>query len=354
MSGAVAERCKFEAYLGYALFLSMWVYPVIVHWVWNEDGWASASADNKLFGMGVYDFAGCGVVHMTGGLAALAGAGALGPRLGRFNSLGEPQELQGHNPSLALLGVFILWFGWFGFNPGSSLGIAEDASSIAAHCAVTTTLSAAGGTISALLGAMVVEYTKKKQVVWDLIVASNGTLGGLVAITSACALVQPWAAIIIGFVGGLVYLAGSYIVLHVLMIDDPVDAAAVHGFCGMWGLLTPGIFTSENIAAVSYGLVGEKGFRLPFKKGHIFAANLVILVVIFVWVLAHMVPFFYLLKALGLLRVGANEEQLGLDMTHHGGSAYPEESTGLAKDYKGYIAFSVELAAVRRQLRDIE
>jgi ammonium transporter, Amt family len=160
VSGAVAERCKFEAYLGYALFLSMWVYPVIAHWVWSEDGWASAAADNKLFDMGVYDFAGCGVVHMTGGLAALAGAGTLGPRLGRFNSLGKPQELQGHNASLALLGVFILWFGWFGFNPGSAWGIAEDASGIAAHCAVTTTLSAAAGTISALLGAMAIGYTK--------------------------------------------------------------------------------------------------------------------------------------------------------------------------------------------------
>lgn len=304
--------------------------------------------------MGVYDFAGCGVVHMTGGFAALAGAGVLGPRLGRFNSKGEAQDLPGHNASLALLGVFILWFGWFGFNPGSALMISGDASGIAAHCAVTTTLSAAGGTISALLGAMGIEYYKNKHVIWDLIIASNGTLGGLVGITSACSLVQPWAAIIIGFIAGLVYLAGSNIVLHLLKVDDPLDAVAVHGFCGMWGLLTPGIFATENIAVVSYGLIdGDE--RLPFKKGNLFGANFVALIVIFAWVMVHMVPFFYVMKVLGLFRVSAEEEHEGLDTSHHGGSAYPQDTVSkMAGETGGSYASADELAALKRQLRDIE
>jgi len=189
VSGAVAERTKFEAYLAYAFLLTAWVYPVVVHWVWSGYGflWFDSVELGDL-GHGMVDFAGCGVVHMTGGFAGMWGAFFVGPRIGRFDADGKPNSIPGHNASLAILGVFILWFGWFGFNPGSTLGLSGLALT-ASRCAVTTTLCAASATITTLVILMVINYATTGHVVWDLIGTSNGTLGGLVGITASCSVV---------------------------------------------------------------------------------------------------------------------------------------------------------------------
>ena len=293
VSGAVAERMKFQAYLLYATFLTMFVYPVVVHWVWSGSGWLSAfkhpNVGSLFINVGSIDFAGCGVVHMVGGIAAFCGALILGPRNGRFDSQGKAIPMPGHNASLAILGVFILWFGWYGFNPGSTLAII-DSSSIASTCALTTTLAAAGGTIATLFLSMIWELIHTKKIVWDLIIASNGTLAGLVSITASCSIVKPWAAICIGILGGLFYFISSNLVLHFLNIDDPLDAISVHGSCGAWGLLAAGLFAGEEEMRDVYG--SEHYGLIMGGKWNILAANTVALGAILVWVIAIMIPFF--------------------------------------------------------------
>lgn len=326
VSGAVAERTKFEAYLLYAFFLTAFVYPIVAHWVWSANGWLSAFRTNKWNGSGMIDFAGCGVVHMVGGFAGLAGAAIVGPRIGRYDQNGKAREIPGHSASLALLGVFILWFGWYGFNPGSALAIVG-AGPIASLCAVTTTLAAAGGTISTLALSMALNYGTTGHLVWDTIAAGNGALAGLVSITAATSVVHPWAAILIGIIGGIVYVGSSNLMAHVLKVDDPLDAVAVHGFCGMWGLLAAAAFADEDLIGLSYGDVGERkhsGF-LTGGDGTLLVAAIVGIIVIFAWVSFWMVPFFFATKMLGLLRVSPEEEDVGLDISHHGGGAYPTD-----------------------------
>ncbi|GMH37097.1 hypothetical protein BSKO_04970 [Bryopsis sp. KO-2023] len=329
VSGAVAERTKFEAYLLYAFFLTSFVYPIVVHWIWDGNGWLSAFRDEKdLFnGSGMVDFAGCGVVHMTGGFAGLAGAAIVGPRIGRYQN-GKAQDIPGHSASLALLGVFILWFGWYGFNPGSALALIG-ASEIAALCAVTTTLAAAAGTLSTLGLSMLLSYMSTNRVVWDTIAAGNGALAGLVSITAATSVVHPWAAVVIGFLGGIFYVGASNLVAHVLKVDDPLDAVAVHGFCGIWGLLAAAAFADEDLMRLSYGtLENDKPRAYGFiagGDGKLLVAALTGIAVVFIWVMGWMVPFFYITKYLNLLRVDAAEEHEGLDISHHGGSAYPKD-----------------------------
>eukprot|EP01025_Chloroclados_australasicus_P033543 TRINITY_DN3424_c0_g1_i2.p1 TRINITY_DN3424_c0_g1~~TRINITY_DN3424_c0_g1_i2.p1 ORF type:complete len:474 (-),score=95.49 TRINITY_DN3424_c0_g1_i2:324-1745(-) len=326
VSGAVAERTKFEAYLLYAVLLTSWVYPVIVHWVWNPNGYLNFG-QAKIGGLdhGMVDFAGCGVVHMTGGFAGMWGALMVGPRIGRFDAEHKPQAIPGHNASLAILGVFILWFGWFGFNPGSTLGLSGLALT-ASRCAVTTTLSAAGATISTLVILMLINYVSTGHIVWDLIGTANGTLGGLVGITAACSVVQPWAGLTIGICSGFVYVAASKFVLYILKIDDPLDAVAVHGFCGMWGLIAAAAFADGPLMGEVYGNADVEGFIMG-GDGGLLAVALVGILVIFGWVSIHMGPFFLLMRLLGLLRVSPEEEAEGLDTSHHGGSAYPGDAT---------------------------
>lgn len=336
VSGAVAERTKFEAYLIYALFLTAWVYPTIVHWVWSEEGWLSVQPTRKsdLFNdSGLVDFAGSGVVHMTGGLSGLAGAWIVGPRLGRFDADGGPREIPGHSASLALLGVFILWFGWYGFNPGSALAVVGK-SDIASLAAVTTTLAAATGCITTLLVSMLINFILTGQSVWDVIGAGNGVLAGLVSITAGCAVVHPWASIIIGAIGGVVYVAASNFVLHILKVDDPLDAIAVHAFCGMWGLVGSASFADEDLVRMTFGDLeanedGSPGRRefgwVAGGSGRLLATAITGILVIFGWVFVHMVPFFLMMKFLHLLRVSPEQEHEGLDVSHHGGSAYPKD-----------------------------
>jgi Amt family ammonium transporter len=345
VSGALAERATFVAYLGYSVFIIGFVYPIVTHWIWSTSGWASAfraersdgTYQSLLFGSGAIDFAGSGAVHMTGGVAAMAGAWVLGPRMGRYDANGKPVPIPGHNVALAILGTFILWFGWYGFNPGSALLILGGASSIVARVCVTTTLSAAAGGLMTLFTSVAIEYKKSGNMVWDVMMAANGALAGLVSITAPCATVTPWAAIIIGCIGAWVFLGGSYLNAYILKIDDPVDAIAVHMWAGMWGVLATGLFSTEEYVAGAYGTVPgtEDGVRYYGGfwggGGRLFAAQIVYMLAILAWVGGLMGIFFTALKFAGVLRVSPEVEAAGVDASHYGGTAYHGlEEAGLA------------------------
>jgi Amt family ammonium transporter len=331
VAGTVAERCKMQAYMCYSFFLTGFVYPVVVRSVWSGYGFLSAFADDKFRGVGAIDFAGSGVVHMTGGATALVAACILGPRMGRFydedgNSLESPTVFPAHSVSLQVLGTFLLWFGWYGFNPGSTLLIDNsDSASVSALCAVTTTMAAASGCVTAMLADTFLEVRRTGEVSYDLTRAMNGVLAGLVGVTAGCAVVKPWAAVVIGIVAGLVYVGFSSFLIS-LKIDDAVDAIPVHLASGMWGILAVGLFAEES-AMASAGYNSERvGLFYSWTNGSS-DANLLLcqfLCVLWVlgWVLFVMTPFFLVLNALGMFRVDALEEEVGLDISHHRGGAY--------------------------------
>jgi len=337
VSGAVAERCKFQAYLMYEAMLVLFVYPTMAHWVWSANGWATAfkeDPNNLLFGVGVYDFAGDGPVHMIGGFASLAAAYILGPRIGRFDANGKAVDMPGHNASLTLLGVFFLWFGWYGFNPGSTLAIVG-ASDLAALVAINTTLGAATGALSCLFVNFVVNYVTTGTLVYDLLMVGNGALGGLVSVTGGCGFYRPWAAFCVGIIGGAVYFGSSKLILNVMKVDDPLDAIAVHAFCGMWGMIGTAAFADPNVVTDAAGTLdfGEPG-RNDVQRdygfilgggGSLLAAHLVYILAIVAWSMGLMTPFFFILKKLGQFRVAPEVEAAGLDVSHHGGSAYPHD-----------------------------
>lgn len=331
VAGTVAERCKMQAYLLYSIFLTAFVYPVIVHSIWNTEGfltaWTDADVDtpaDRFGGVGMIDFAGSGVVHMTGGCTALVAAIVLGPRVGRFYDadgqvLPEPHTFAAHSVALQVLGTFILWFGWYGFNPGSTLSISPAGyGDIAALCAVTTTLSAATGSITAMFTDTLLTMCTEGHAEYDITMAMNGALGALVGITAGCAVVEPWAAVLIGMVSGLVYVFASKLLI-MLKIDDAVDAIPVHFFCGMWGCLAVGIFASPKLVLLAYGSVGGGIF---YGHGNLFGIEILGILWIIGWTAGIMTPFFILINALGLFRVDATEERVGLDISHHKGAAY--------------------------------
>merc|ERR1719444_259241 len=228
----------------------MFVYPVVVHWVWDTEGWLCAwNPDTALGNNGMIDFAGSGVVHMVGGFSGLMGAIAVGPRMGRFEPGGD-EKYKPHNVLVAALGVAILWFGWYGFNCGSTLLIAGGASAVAAKVAVTTTLAAAAAAVTCSM------FSRFVYGHFDLMLSLNGVLAGLVSITAPCPVVDPWAAIVIGFIGAFVYI-GSSTGLKKLKIDDPLDAFPIHGACGFWGVVAVGIFASDKNADWAYGYDGS-------------------------------------------------------------------------------------------------
>lgn len=335
VSGAVAERCRFETYIAYEVMLVGFVYPVVAHWVWSPYGWLSSfrsedtSANQSyvlLFGTGAYDFAGDGPVHMLGGFASLVAAWILGPRMGRFDANGDPVDMPGHNASLTILGVFLLWFGWYGFNPGSTLLITGGVSSITALVAINTTLGAASGAISTLFVTLAYEHYKNGVMVYDLLLCGNGALGGLVSITGGACFVYPWAAIIIGFIGGIVYFISSKVNLHVLKVDDPLDAVAVHAGCGVWGLIAISAFAAPRLTSEYFASEGRAyGFIMGGGSGggKLLACQLLYIVMVALWTCAIMIPYFLLLKKIGIFRVSPEVEAQGLDVSHHGGSAYP-------------------------------
>ena len=294
VSGAMAERTQFKSYLIYSVFITGFIYPVVGHWIWGG-GWLAN------FGAGMLDFAGSTVVHSTGGWLALTGAIVLGPRAGKYDSEGNPRPIAGHNLPLAALGVFILWLGWFGFNPGSQMG--ADAADISL-IAVTTNIAAAAGAITAMITAWI--FLGKPDAGMSL----NGALAGLVAITAGCAFVSPVSAAIIGALGGIVVVL-SVLFLERLKIDDPVGAISVHGTCGALGTILLGFFHSEQ--GIFFG--GAPGFLW---------AQIVGVVAVLVWCLATGFVLFYGIKAATGLRVSEEEEMAGLDYEEHGASAYPD------------------------------
>merc|ERR1712032_985586 len=333
VAGTVAERCKMSAYLAYSLMLTAFVYPVVVHAIWSNDGFLSAFNENKLRDVGMIDFAGSGVVHMCGGTTALVAAIILGPRKGRFydedgNSLPKPVSFAPHSVSLQVLGTFILWVGWYGFNPGSTLGI-DGYGDVAALCAVTTTLSAACGCVSSMFTDTVIGMIRTGEAEYDLSNAMNGALGGLVGITANCSVVTPWAACVIGLVSGWVYLGASNLLVK-LKVDDAVDAIPVHFFCGIWGCIATGLFAEPSRLVKAYGVADGDDLHAGWfyswgrQSGD---ANLLLceflgILFIIAWCVAIMYPFFFTLNMFGMFRVDPLDEEVGLDISHHKGSAY--------------------------------
>ena len=320
-SGAMAERTAFQAYIAYSFLLSAFVYPVVVHWIWSSAGWLSTGYKDPLFDVGMKDFAGSGIVHMTGGIAGLMGAAIVGPRTGRFDASGRPMAMPGHNAALVVLGTFILWVGWYGFNPGSVLMIHGANAVTVARVCVTTTLAAASGGI----GAMVLNYSLYK--VWDLVAVCNGCLAGLVSITAGACVLQPWSAILAGFVGSVVLWAASKLLLK-LRIDDPLEAFPVHGACGAWGVIAVGLFADQQLLGDYMGnaKADQKIYGAFLGGGGKLLGNQILgIVVITLWVGATIGGLFFALKTVGMLRASAEEEAAGLDESKHGGSAYNME-----------------------------
>uniref|UniRef100_A0A7S2E6Q1 Ammonium transporter n=1 Tax=Trieres chinensis TaxID=1514140 RepID=A0A7S2E6Q1_TRICV len=329
VAGTLAERCQMTAYLCYSVALTGFVYPVICHSVWSYNGFLSATAKDPLFGSGMIDFAGSGVVHLTGGTTALIATKILGSRKGRFfdergNKLRHPKPFPGHSVALQVLGSFILWFGWYGFNTGSARSIVTAAQSkIAALAATNTTLAAASGGVASLFTNLIIMERLTGEAVFNLNFAMNGCLGGLVSITSGCAVIEPWAAIITGFVAGLLYLAFSRLLVK-RCIDDAVDAIPVHMINGLWGLISTGLLASPHLLEAAYGNSKHAGWFYSWGRGSgdftLMCCQLIGILFILSWVTFLMLPFFLFLNYMGWFRSDALEEIVGLDISYHGGS----------------------------------
>lgn len=307
VSGAMAERTKFSMYLAYTVLISVLIYPVSGHWTWGG-GWLMNGEEGSFmmntFGTTFHDFAGSTVVHSVGGWVALVGAAIIGPRIGKYGKDGKSRAIPGHNLTIACLGVFILWFGWFGFNPGSQLAASGEGNRMAiSHVFLTTNLAAcAGGFLS-----LIVAWMKYKKP--SLSLTLNGVLAGLVGITAGCDLVSPVGAVLIGAICGTVMVYAVDFIDHVLKIDDPVGASSVHGVCGFLGTVLTGLFATEQGLFYS----GSANFLLA----QLFGAAIVGCWAAFMG--------FVVFKGLDIvhgLRVTPRVEEEGLDIYEHGETAY--------------------------------
>lgn len=301
--GGFAERAKLSAYLIFTLVFSSVIYPIIAHWIWGG-GW--------LAGDGAQDYAGSTVVHLTGAMAALAATILLKPRIGKFNKDGSANEILGHNQVFTALAVLLLWVGWFGFNAGSALAVGDG---FFGYVAFNTQLGAAGGAVAALL----ISWLVKGKA--DITTMLNGALAGLVAITASCAFVDPWAAVVIGLVAGVLVFF-STIFFEKIKVDDPIFALSVHGAAGVWGTLSNGIFATEDLVGkvavgkpgLLYGGGGEQ-LWVQFESvvvcgAFAFAASFIVL-----WIVKQVIGF----------RVTEEQEIIGLDLSEHGNYGYPEQ-----------------------------
>jgi Amt family ammonium transporter len=296
--GTMLERTKFAVYVIFAVVFAGLIYPMVGHWIWGG-GWLTE--------LGMQDFAGSTVVHLSGAMAALAGTLLLGPRLGKYDDDGRPVTIPGHNMPLAVLGVLILWIGWWGFNPGSTMAATPQIADIA----LTTNLAAAAG----VLGAMSMSYAYRRNV--DVGMGGNGAIAALVAITAPCAFVAPWASIVIGFLAGVVmYATLAYV--DRIGVDDPLGAIAAHGMGGIWGTLSCGLFTTPDLAAIGqpglfYGgglyQLGVQALGIVAAGGFVFLSSLAV---------------FAALKATIGIRVKPDQELDGLDIHEHGVYGYPD------------------------------
>jgi ammonium transporter, Amt family len=303
--GAMAERAKLWVYFAFGLIFTL-IYSVASHWIWSPHGW--------LFGRGMQDFAGSTVVHFQGALAGLAGALILGPRIGKFGKDGRANPIPGHNLPYAVLGTLILWFGWFGFNPGSTLGVDYGGFGYFSYVAVTTNIAAAAGALGGVTTAWLV---LRKP---DISMMLNGVLAALVAITAASGFVAPWAAIVIGLVSGFIAVVGV-IAVERIGIDDPIGAVAVHGMSGVWGTLATGLFAvpllAKKLATGQGGLVYTGSF-------HQLGVQALGVAAIGVFTFSASYGSLWTMNKLWGIRVEHETETAGLDVSEHGMWGYPE------------------------------
>jgi len=312
-TGTMAERWTFKSFVPYAFFISMFVYPLYANWVWGG-GWLSALGKMYALGHGVVDFAGSSVVHMTGGVAALAGGIVLGPRLGKYRADGTPVAIPGHHIPMAIAGCFILAFGWFGFNAGSTLAGGDLRIGV---IAVNTMLASAAGAFSAMMY-MWMFYGKP-----DISMVANGLLAGLVAITAPCAFVNSVSAVIIGALAGIILCVSVFFVERTLKIDDPVGAISVHGVNGAFGVLCVGLFADGTYGDALNGVAGGVT-GLFYGDGSQLIAQLIGIITNTVFVFIVMYAFFKILDLIIPLRVKPEHELEGLDQHEVAVTAYPE------------------------------
>jgi len=341
VAGTIAERTQMKGYLFYSFFLVGFAYPVVAHAFWSTNGFLANTNAEPLWGSGAIDFAGSGPVHMMGGVTALMAAIVLGPRMGRFydddgTPLETPNDIPGHSTPLAILGTFALWFGWYGFNPGSTFGVSSaDSGEVAALVAVNTTLAACAGALSAMFTSTWIGYRSSGLHTYDLAYTMNGLLTGLVAITAGCAAVECWAAVVIGIVAGWVYLGASKLLIK-LRIDDAVDAIPVHLFGGAWGLVATGLFSAPELMEKAYGQSEHVGWFYEWNRGSgdftLLGIQLISILFITGWTVALMYPFFRILNVFGALRVDALEEEVGLDISRHRGPGYNVDKSAHESD----------------------
>ena len=307
VSGAMAERTKFSMYVIYSVFISLLIYPISGHWTWGG-GWLCNGDETSFmmttFGATFHDFAGSAIVHSVGGVLAFVGAICLGPRLGKYDKNGKSRAIPGHNLMAAALGVFILWFGWFGFNPGSQLAASGEVNRVAiSHVFLTTNLAAVAGGFATMFTSWI-KYGKP-----SLSLTLNGVLAGLVGITAGCDLVAPWAAVVIGLVCGVALVFSIEFIDTKLHIDDPVGASSVHGVCGILGTVMTGLLAIEGGALTG----GGWGF---------FGAQCFGVLVIDLWAAITGVVLFWGIKFIKGIRVDKRIEEEGLDIYEHGESCF--------------------------------
>jgi len=311
--GGFAERAKLPVYFVFGALFTVAIYPFVAHWIWGG-GWLAAH--------GKQDFAGSTVVHLTGGTAALAATILLGPRLGKFNKDGKPNLIPGHNQVLSVLGVILLWIGWFGFNPGSTLTAVNDG--FFGFIALNTNMAAAAGGVAALIVSWI--YFGKADIPSML----NGVLAALVAITASCAFVETWAAVVIGAIAGvLTFFSAQW--LERAGLDDPVYAFSVHGIAGMWGSLSTGFFASPRLVEIVG--VGKPGLFYGYGL-HQLGVQAMGVAVSFAFVFVVSFLILGIMKATMGLRVTEEEEIIGLDLSEHGSYGYPEQMKQIGSESK--------------------
>lgn len=331
VSGSVAERCSLHMYFIYSAILTGFIYPVVVHAVWDAEGWLTAFRDDPILGLdrddpktgdggvnGYIDYAGSSVVHAVGGFAGLAGAIVLGPRQGRFvkednawfvTSVNE-KDFKPQNYAFNALGVFLLLVGWLYFNGASTLALADSNAQLVGKVMVVTIIAGCAGAITAA----VIGWLRGRKM--DVGLLLNGLLAGLVSITAGCATMDPWAALLSGIIGGVVYYGSSQMLLA-LGIDDPLDAAPVHGFAGIWGTLAVGIFSERDNIAAAYGSDND-----AVGSGTQFATQLIGVLFVVAWAFVMSLIMFKAVDMTVGARISEEAERVGLDISEHGGSAY--------------------------------
>ncbi|TCP22180.1 ammonium transporter [Tenacibaculum skagerrakense] len=322
VSGAIAGRTKYTTYIVFSVVMTAFIYPIAGGWQWNGDGWLAKE--------GFIDFAGSSIVHSVGGWAALIAAILVGPRLGKYTEDGKAVTIPGHNKLLATLGVFILWFGWFGFNGGSQLAWGGDDAVGASKVVLLTNLAAAAGT----LGALIISWIKYKKPNLDMTL--NGALAGLVSITAGCGNMSEGGAVLAGLIGGVIVVFSMEFIEQKLKIDDAVGAVSVHGVVGAWGTLVIGLWGVNGETAI--GLLNGGGAAQ-------FLTQLTGTVAYAVWALSTSLIFLYILKKTIGLRVTEEEEIEGLDLSEHGALAYPgKRNRGSQEEIETYKEEELELA----------